>query len=138
VAVGTLVLATPAVTWWVLGDLSEDVPDPDYMYRPPRLTDGQELAIGIAGTAVALASLVVVIGALRRRVVTPGEVMSAVPLVLAAAFCGFAWRVVTAGVIGANIGGGMVLLVGPFVLLGLAGWSFFWWRSARRGSLERS
>jgi hypothetical protein len=136
VAVGLLVLATPAVTWWILGDLSEDVPDPDYMYRPPRLSDGQEMAIGIAATAVALVSIGVVIAALRRRAVTSGEVLSAAPLLLAAAFCGFAWRVMTAGVIGANIGGGMVLLFGPFVLIGLAVWSGVWWRSARRAALR--
>ena len=45
------------------------------------------------------------------------------PLVASAALIGFAWRVMTAQVIGANIGAGCVILFGGPLLLALLWWA---------------
>ena len=116
---GALVVATPVVTWWVSGDLSEGVHDPDYMVRPLPLSRVAETAIGTTAAAIALAALVVVVRSARRHEVDRRWLAVLGPLVAAGVVCGFGWRVVTAGVIGANIGGGMVMLFAPWVVLGL-------------------
>lgn len=131
-ALAAIILLSPIVTWWLVGDLSEAVADPDYSFRPLPLTSRQELAIGATATALVAAALVVVAIAVRRRLVTGGEARALAPLVLAGVFLGNAWRVMTAGVTGANIGAGITLLCGPFVLLGLGLWSAVLWR--RRSS----
>lgn len=127
-----VVVLSPVVTWWLLGDLSEDVVDPDYMIRPPDLTGGQQLMIGGGATAVAVVAVGMVFVAVRRRTVTPAEIRAVVPLLVAGAFCGLAWRILTAGVIGANIGGGMVLVFGPFFVLGMLVLSVVWWLQRSR------
>jgi hypothetical protein len=45
------------------------------------------------------------------------------PLVAAAALIGFAWRIFTVQVIGANIGAGCLIVFGGPVLLALLGWA---------------
>jgi hypothetical protein len=44
-----------------------------------------------------------------------------VPLLVAGAFCGAGWRVITAGVVGANIGGGLLLVSGVPIVVTLIG-----------------
>jgi uncharacterized membrane protein YfcA len=127
-----LVLVTPVVTWWAVGDLSEDVTDPDYLFHPLPLGPGAELAIGLAATVVALGAVVVLAVAARRRQVDRRWLAVLGPLLAAGALCGFGWRILTAGVGGANIGGGMVLLFGPWIVLGLVAGAAWQWHSIRR------
>src|SRR2546423_1194152 len=116
VAAGTVVLASPFVTWWLVGDISEDGPHLDYVLKPPRLTSTQELVIGAGATTCALLAIAAVTVALRRHVLRAGELGVAIPLVAAGMFVGYGFRVVTAGVIGANIGAGLTVLFGLIFL----------------------
>jgi hypothetical protein len=54
-----------------------------------------------------------------------------VELMLAGALCGAGWRILTAGVIGANIGAGLVLWVGAPIVAALVGLAVFDWLSVR-------
>lgn len=118
-ATAVAVATSPIVTWWLLGDLSESATAEDYIYRAPELTRGQQLAIGLGATTLFAVSLCVIAIAVRHRHVRWVEVRPAVPLLVAGAFCGFAWRVVTARVGGANIGGGLILMFGPYFLIAM-------------------
>jgi hypothetical protein len=116
-------------TWWIVGPLDE-VQDPryaDYMVRPPDIAPGTERVAGAIALTAALAAIVVLVLEARDPGVDRRWLASGVlPAALAAALVGGSARVMTAGVSGANIGGGMVVLFGGPVLLGL----FVWWLCA--------
>jgi hypothetical protein len=112
-----VVLATPVATWWLVGDLSEGPgasgrPPPDYMFRPPRLSDTVETVLGVSAVLVAVSALVALAGATWQGAVELRRWRVLAPLMVAGIYCGFAWRVMTAAVHGANIGGGMLLMFG--------------------------
>jgi hypothetical protein len=115
-----LVVATAVVTWWLVGDVSETVPgdDADYLLRPLSLSAAQETAIGVSALVAGLAALGALVAMARSRPgsVTAGNVVTVVPLLLAAAYVGLSYRVVTAAVVGANIGGAALVLLGCVVL----------------------
>jgi hypothetical protein len=115
-----LVLAVPVATWWLVGDLST-VPvsaGRDYAFQPWPIGSVVARAAG-AGSLVVGAVAVVVLGwAAVRRVVDIRWWAVLVPLAVAGFIAGAGWRVMTAGVIGANIGAAfVVLLEGPLVLV---------------------
>lgn len=101
--------------WWLIGDLSEpgDPASHDHLLRPLAISPGAERVLGATATALLVVAVVVARGSSRE------ERRATWPLVAAAAFVALAGRVMTAGVGGANIGGGMLMMVGPFVLLPL-------------------
>lgn len=98
---------------WLVGDLSSPgaVSDLDYALRPLAVPRGVGVAAGVAGVVVLVLAVAVV-----RRV--PGAWPVLACLATAGLLLGGAYRVVTAGVIGANIGAGLaVLLGGPLLLV---------------------
>jgi hypothetical protein len=117
----TCAVLSAALAWWLVGDLSSTgnagEQGLDRMAEPP-VSEGTAQVLG-AGSAVLL-PLVLLLGWRLRAVLLPAIVLGAA--------VGAAGRVVTAGVIGANIGGGMVLLLSPLVLLPLAIWLVVGWR----------
>lgn len=118
VAAGALVLATPGAAWWLTGDLSEPISDPDYLVRPIALPDSVEFALGLGSVVLALASLAVLVHLFWTRALDRKWLPPIVFLVVAGAIVGWGWRVITAGVGGANIGGGIVVLFGgPLVIV---------------------
>ena len=120
VAAVVLVLTSPVVTWWLVGDLTEPgIVDPDYMFRPLPLSHGVEVGLGIAATLAAVASMYMLVAAFRAGVVDRAWSPVVVFPALAGVVIGFSWRGLTVGVIGANIGGGLILLGGPLVVLAL-------------------
>lgn len=129
VATAVIIAASPLTTWWLVGDLSESADAEDYIFKAPELTNAQQLAIGLAATVLLVASAAAIVASLRQRRLTWVEVRPAIPLLLVGVFCGFAWRVVTARVGGANIGGGILLLSAPFFLIAMITWS---WVLARK------
>jgi hypothetical protein len=135
VAVLVFALSVPVVTWWLAGDLtdpqvrlleSEGVPL-DYLIRPWDLSAGQQRIIGVVAAVLAVAALTVVIRAIVRKQADVLWWMVLLPLAGAGVIAGLSWRVFTAGGIGANVGAGVMALVGlPFaglmlILAGLAG-----------------
>ena len=103
-------LAVPIATWFLMGERSEPG-GMDRMYSVPSLPRPLEIAIGL----VALAGLIVGMRYLIPRTRATGE-RAWWEVFKALAVAGFllAWggRVLTARVNGANLGGGMFLIVG--------------------------
>jgi hypothetical protein len=120
-----LVLAVPVATWWLVGDLST-VPvsaGRDYAFQPWPIGPVVARAAG-AGSLVMGAVAVVVLGwAAVRRVVDIRWWAVLGPLAVAGFIAGAGWRVMTAGVIGANIGAAFVVLLGGPIVLVLVVWA---------------
>ncbi|NGM16194.1 hypothetical protein [Verrucosispora sioxanthis] len=125
VLVASLLLSTPVVTATLVGDLTGDAArhlaaegEPlDYAVEPVSLgVTGDRLVAVLAGVLV-IVSLVLLVRATATRTLDPRWWTVLVPLVLGGVLIGLSWRIVTAGVIGANIGAGLVVLAGGPVLL---------------------
>lgn len=133
-----LVVAAPVVAWWGVGDLSEDV-DPkyaDYAMRPPHLSGSAELGLGAGALVLALAAVAVLVVATRRGLVAGQWWGFVLPLVAIGAFAGIGYRVVTAAVVGANIGAGLVILFAPFLIVPALGFSARSWRALSRHAVK--
>ncbi|GIJ39513.1 hypothetical protein Vwe01_28380 [Micromonospora andamanensis] len=124
-----LLLSTPVVTGWLVGDLTGPAArrlaaegEPlDYAVEPVSLgVVGDRVLVIVAGALMVL-SLVLLIRATATRKLEPRWWFVLVPLILAGVLIGLAWRIVTAGAIGANIGAGLIVLGGGPVLLILLG-----------------
>ncbi len=91
----------------------------DYAYQPWGIGDGVAAVVG--GLALVLAGVgaaVLMRGAMDRRW---WGVLG--PLVVVGLMVGVGWRVLTAGVVGANIGAGMLIIFGTPVAAGLLLWA---------------
>jgi len=120
-----LVLAVPVAAWWLVGDQST-VPasmDPDYAFRPWSIGPVAARAAGIGSLAAGGAAAAVLIGLTLRRRLDVRWWAVLVPLLAAGAIAGAGWRVLTAGVIGANIGAGLVVFGAGPIVLGLLIWA---------------
>jgi hypothetical protein len=131
VAMGALIVAVPVATWWAVGDLSTDLPDPDYQIRPFDIGQTTEQVAGVSAAVLAAAAVVALVGAGRAGRFDRRWWPVLVELMLAGALCGAGWRVLTAGVIGANIGAGLMLWVGAPIVAALVGLAVFDWLSVR-------
>ena len=116
-----LVISVPVATWWLVGDLSTVSVDAgrDYAFQPWPVAPVTERALGIAALTVGLSAVAVLGWATRRRVMDARWWTVLVPLLAAGGIAGFSWRVMTAGVIGANIGAGLCVIVGGPVVAAL-------------------
>lgn len=120
-----LVLAVPVATWWLVGDLST-VPasmGPDYAFRPWPIGPAVARAAGIGSLAVGGMAVAALGWASLRRSLAARWWAVLVPLLAAGFIAGAGWRVMTAGVIGANIGAGFVIMFGGPLVLGLVIWA---------------
>lgn len=110
----SLVIAVPVLTWWLVGDLSTAslAEDPDYAVSPLPVSPTTERAVGTASLALAVGAVAVLTWAARRQALDRRWWTVLVLLVAAGGIVGLGWRVLTAGVIGANIGAGLFVLVG--------------------------
>jgi hypothetical protein len=121
-----LVVAVPVAAWglWGQQDAAGFRPSElDYAYRPPQLPAGLDTGLGIAALVLALVAGAVLVQATRRRRLAADWWGVLVPLMLVGAAVGVGERVLTAGVIGANIGAGLaVFFMGP-AIAGLLIWS---------------
>lgn len=141
-----LVLATPIATWWLVGDLST-VPlsaSPDYAFHSWPIGPAAARASGI-GSLVVAAVMMGVLGWATLRRLLDIRWWAVLALLLAAGFiAGAGWWVMTAGVIGANIGAGWVIISGGPILLMLLVWAlaisvYLWSRAghARKKPVSR-
>jgi hypothetical protein len=141
VAAVALVVAMPVATWWLVGDQTDpDFKrrleangdpairagyDPDYMVRPFAIAPAIERTVGVVAVVLVLVAVVLLLLASLTGRLHGGWWAVFGPLSLAGAVCGFGWRVMTAAVSGANIGGGLVLMFGVPVAFGLV-WMASW------------
>lgn len=123
-AVAALLVSVPVVSWWLPGDLTDEKSKAlaadgevlDHMVDPLPLGPTAELVLGIVACVVAAGAAALLIRATMSRRLEPRWWIVLGPLVVAGVVVGLGWRVITAGGIGANIGGGLTLLFGlPFV-----------------------
>jgi hypothetical protein len=108
-----LAFTTPVAAWWLIGDQST-VPvsaHPDYRVRPFALGRTAELIVGAGALGFAIVAILWLLWASLRRFVDPRWWSVLVPLLAAGVLLGYGWRVLSAGVIGANIGAGLVMFV---------------------------
>ena len=126
------VVATPSLTYWLVGDLSEDGDDYhlDYMRRSA-ISERVASFLGVVSLLVVVASSVVL---WRNRRVVHGSARSIAGLCTAVGvIVGSGYRVTTAGGSGANIGGGLIILVGtPVCVFLLAAAAIIGFTSRRR------
>ncbi|HEY1639527.1 MAG TPA: hypothetical protein VGG35_02465 [Streptosporangiaceae bacterium] len=120
-----LVITFPVAVWWCVGDLST-VPlsaDPDYAIRPLAISPTVERLAGTGSAGIAAVALIVlVLLTARRRLAGPWWQVLA-PLLGAGLLAGAGWRAMTAGVIGADIGAGLLVITGCPAITGLLLWS---------------
>jgi hypothetical protein len=112
----------PVVVWWAVGDLSapeaKAIPDPDYQIHPFDSAPITERVVGVGAVVLVAVSVVALVVALWTRRMDRLWWPVLLQVSLAGAVCGVGWRVLTAAVIGANIGAGFVILFGgPLVVL---------------------
>jgi hypothetical protein len=120
-----LVLAFPVATWWLVGDLST-VPasaDPDFAFKPFDISTATARAAGVAAVALAAVTLTVLVCLTVRRVLDARWWSVLGPLLAAGLITGTGWRVMTAGIIGTNIGAGFVILFGSPAVAALLTWA---------------
>lgn len=136
-----LIATAPVVTWWVVGPQDEHVPgrnpdDYDRLFEPVRLGAQAELTVGLIATALAVAALARLVTASMHGRFDPRWWFTIIGFAAIGAGIGFGYRIVTAGVIGANIGGGIMILFGtPMILATFTAsttWAIRIARSSRR------
>jgi len=139
IAVGVVAIA-PA-TWRIaelLPTAVQDGPDADYAWGPPHITNGWAIAIGVVGLALATMGGVVAALAIRGDRIRRGWIGVLAPLVALAAYVGVGYSVLTTPVIGANIGGGLVLLGAIPAAIGLISATIFFARRLLRRTDHRA
>lgn len=120
-----LVLAFPIATWWLVGDQST-VPasaHPDFAFRPLDVSRGAEHAAGLASVLLAAVAVLLLAWFTVRRLFDARWWSVLVPLMAAGFIAGAGWRVMTAGVIDANIGAGLIVFLGTPLIAALLVWS---------------
>ncbi|MEV0374746.1 hypothetical protein AB0I10_34030 [Streptomyces sp. NPDC050636] len=131
-AAAVLAAAVPVAAWGLLGQYDDQGLPPselDYIVTPPDIPAGLDTTMGVVALLLAGAAVVLLARASRRGTFEPRRWQVLGPLIVAGLMIGYGWRVVTAGVIGANIGGGLVIMFGGPVVAGLLLWAVgrgFW------------
>jgi hypothetical protein len=110
------------MVWSAIGDLSFRGTGGlflDYDYGPYQLGPESGNVVGGVAVVVAAVSVAVLVMRTRQGVADRWSWAVVAVLVMAGALGAAGWRTMTAGVSGANIGGGLVLLFGPVLIAGL-------------------
>ena len=133
-----LVTALPVATWGLVGQQDADgVPraDLDHAFQPLAVPAGLDTVLGLIALPLTAAAGAVLVRAHRQRWLDARWWEVLVPLVVAGLLVGAGWRVMTAGVVGGNIGAGFVVALGGPLLVALLLWSLvrgLWLALARR------
>ncbi|MFG2289491.1 hypothetical protein ACGFOU_25900 [Streptomyces sp. NPDC048595] len=123
-----LVAAVPVATWGLIG--RQDAPgyspsELDHAVQPLPLAESLETSLGVICLVLAVVSGALLAYASRSDTFDRGRWMVLLPLLVAGLIVGAGWRVLTAGVIGANIGAGLVIWAGGPVTAALLFWALF-------------
>ena len=137
-AATVLVAAVPAAVWGLMGQQNTEgfaESELEYAVRPWNISDGVAAGIGVVGLLLAAVATAALVRASRRGLLDRRWWSVLGPLTVAGVIVGAGWRVMTAGVLGANIGAGLVVLLGGPVVAGLVLWALIRtvWLTTRRG-----
>ncbi len=108
---------------WIAGlvDADRSPVDADYLWHPADISDGMRLALGLTATVLAVGIVLLVARWSGDGAISHSAVIVLIALGAIAAYGGVTYAVATAPVIGANIGGGlMVIAAGPFAVVAIA------------------
>jgi hypothetical protein len=117
-----IAFATPVLVWFSIGDLSFRGSGGLGLFHdfgPYEVGPESGYVVGGMAAVVAAAAVAVLVIWTRRGVADRRSWAVVGVLAGAGALAAAGWRIMTAGVIGANIGGGFVLLIGPVLIAGL-------------------
>jgi len=105
-------VSTLLTVWWLVGDLTEHNRsyDVDYLVRVPHVPAAATTFIGVIALAMLVATATALVAVVMRHRISAAWAPPATALVAAGALLALVERSVTAGSVGANIGGGMALL----------------------------
>jgi hypothetical protein len=118
------VVATPIFVYWWIGDLSSaPSSNADYVVSPPGWSLATVKAAGVGSLSVFVLSTGLLMFAVRHRLLRWEWLGVVARLVVAGATVALGYRMATAGVIGANIGSGIFLMLGVPFILGLVVWA---------------
>ncbi|MBN0044935.1 hypothetical protein JS756_12615 [Streptomyces actuosus] len=135
-----LVAAVPVAVWGLMGRQdAQGIPpsELDHAFRPPDVADGTATVLGVVALVLGVLGAALLVRAGLRGSLDNRWWAVLGPLVAAGALAGVGLRILTAGVIGANIGAGLVILVGGPLIGGLLLWALVrgvWlaWERSRR------
>jgi len=107
-------------TWWLVGDLSETTSGRlTYVINAPSVPPGWARAIGIGSVVVYSVAAAATVHASVAGTWDPGWRWVITMVTGAGMIVGYGWRVLTAGVAGANQGAGVIVLLGIPIVLAL-------------------
>lgn len=112
-AAGALLLGAAPAAWWAVRTPPDALPEADHAFAAPPLPDGVAAAIGIAGAALALGGLALLIRLAATGRIGGLHLCTALLLAPVPAMAGVWWAIATAPVYGANIGFGLATIVFP-------------------------
>lgn len=125
------------LAWIAIGHRSVDDPHPDYVVHPPRIPLAVTWIAGIVAVVVAVAYVAVFAWAARRSA-SSRQLLPVIGILAGAGvYAGLTGRVLTDGVIGANIGVGLLILFGGPAVLALLVFAAIRSLALARASLER-
>ena len=132
-----ILAVTPMVAWiGTIVNRSSDLVDPDYLVAPLSLTASAETMIGLMSIIAVAVGAAVLMRAVRLGSLGRQWVAAVAPFAALAAFAGGVYAIATAPTIGANIGGGLVIMASPVVVGLLAWWAVHSIRMLRRPPTE--
>lgn len=142
-AAAVLVAAVPVAAWGLMGrQNATELPASqlDYAYQPLGIPDGLDTVLGASALLMAGVGTALLVRASRSGALDKRWWGVLAPLIMAGLLVGTGWRVMTAGVIGANIGAGFVVFFGGPVVAGLLLWALgrgVWLATHRPGGDNR-
>lgn len=134
-----VVAATPVVVWWLVGDLSyrgQVEGGLDYWYKMPDIPGWTEAILGGGALIIGAVSALVLIAKVHAGWVDWRWLIVVALFVLVGALLGFSVRVFTVGVIGANMGAGLLAFFGAFPTLLIVTWAAVLARRIQKGAAQ--
>ena len=120
-------VAMPFAAWWLIGDesvTSRPRDQLDYVWHAPAISGAVTATMGAIALVMVVVGLVGFVAAASRRVIDSRWLLVLAAFVIAGGLLGLIGRVVTAGTIGANIGGALAILFGVPIVGLLIGYGF--------------